>query len=656
MLKYRFILLLMPFLAVAQETDSLLNALKQAKPDSNKVILLNTIANAFFNQDKSKSQQYTLEALKLARAIRYTRGEAKSINSIGILVQKDGNYDSAIVLQNQALELYKKLSDKKGIAKAYSDIANAEWRKSEFTTALDFQIKALKIYEEIKDQKGEAYCYNMMGIIYKNLKKDSVALQYYLKSATIKKQIGDEKGLASTYQNIANIYKTLVKTDSSFKDKQLRHKDSALKYYSNALVLHRKNGNKTGEGFVISGLGSLMYELKLYTEAKKYFIEGMKIEESFLDSNSLATSYINIGMSCTALRDYKEGEEYLKKGLDILMKLGDQEGVMSAYEMLAYLYQQTGDYKKAMECNLEYFTIRDSIMGLQEKAKIGELQVQYEVEKKDLQLAKDKAEIEAKEKQVFVKNLIIASILVVVVLGSLLIFSVYRRKKIQQQAELAEEMARQRELRNKAVIEAEEKERRRIAQDLHDGVGQILSAAKLNLSNYQSKITAQSQEEKDALKNAVDLIDDSVKEVRAVSHNMMPNTLIKLGLASAVREFITKIGNVPNLKIDLEIVGLDKRLPEQTETVLYRVIQEIVNNIIKHSKANHVGLQLIKHDTEFTVMIEDNGVGFDTAKISEFSGIGLKNIISRVEFLNGTVDFDSTPGHGTNVIIEIPLT
>src|SRR5262249_53141444 len=144
------------------------------------------------------------------------------------------------------------------------------------------------------------------------------------------------------------------------------------------------------------------------------------------------------------------------------------------------------------------------------------------------------------------------------------------------------EIAMQKEMRTKAIIEAEEKERRRIAQDLHDGVGQILSAAKLNLSSFSSKITLKTDEERDALKNAVELIDDSVKEVRAVSHNMMPNTLIKLGLASAVREFITKIGNIPNLKVDLEIVGLDKRLSEQIETVLYRVTQEIVNNIIKH--------------------------------------------------------------------------
>jgi two-component system NarL family sensor kinase len=234
-------------------------------------------------------------------------------------------------------------------------------------------------------------------------------------------------------------------------------------------------------------------------------------------------------------------------------------------------------------------------------------------------------------------------------------FLFYRKKQIEQQAKLDSEIAHQKEIRTKAILEAEEKERRRIAQDLHDGVGQLLSAAKLNLSNLDSKIATQTEEQKLAMQNALSLVDDSVKEVRAVSHNMMPNTLIKLGLASAVREFITKLGNAPTLKVDLEIVGLDTRLDNQIETVLYRVIQEIVNNIIKHAKASQISMQLIRHDTELNIMIEDNGVGFDTNQLDNFEGIGLKGIQTRIEFLNGSVHFDSSIGRGTTVIIDIPL-
>src|SRR5207253_6664015 len=136
--------------------------------------------------------------------------------------------------------------------------------------------------------------------------------------------------------------------------------------------------------------------------------------------------------------------------------------------------------------------------------------------------------------------------------------------------------------------------------------------------------------------------------------NMMPNALLKSGLAKAVRDFINKL-NTQSIRIELEIIGLEERLENTIETVLYRIIQENVSNIIRHSKASHVNLQLIRHENEITVMIEDNGVGFDASKINDFEGIGLKNIQSRVAYLNGTVNFDSVPGRGTTTTIEIPL-
>ncbi len=325
------------------------------------------------------------------------------------------------------------------------------------------------------------------------------------------------------------------------------------------------------------------------------------------------------------------------------------------YGKLAEAYQGKNDVTTCLKYYELYSDYKDSVYNEANVDKMAEMQTKYETEKKDLAIAKQQAELLANEAEKKRQQTFIFSLIGLVVLIVALAYFISSRNKIKAKARMDAEIASQKDLRSKAVIEAEEKERRRIAQDLHDGVGQILSAAKLNLSGLESKIKLENDEQTLLLKNALDLVNDSVKEVRAVSHNMMPNTLIKLGLASAVREFITKIGSVPNLKIDLQIVGLDDRLDNTVETVLYRVIQEVVSNIIKHANANQISMQLIKHDGELTVMIEDNGVGFDKKKIDSFEGIGLKNIISRVEFLNGNVDFDSTPGQGTTVVIEVPL-
>jgi signal transduction histidine kinase len=151
------------------------------------------------------------------------------------------------------------------------------------------------------------------------------------------------------------------------------------------------------------------------------------------------------------------------------------------------------------------------------------------------------------------------------------------------------------------------------------------------------------------------MIDDAAREIRTVSHDLMPNALLIQGLVSAVREFVNRLSLTGKVKVSLDVANLDERLPQLTETVLYRVLQELVGNVVKHSEATHVQVQLIRNEKELTMMVEDDGKGFDTAKIADYKGIGLKNIISRIDFLNGKVNFDSSPNSGTTVIVEVPL-
>ncbi len=213
---------------------------------------------------------------------------------------------------------------------------------------------------------------------------------------------------------------------------------------------------------------------------------------------------------------------------------------------------------------------------------------------------------------------------------------------------------KQQELATTAIIAAEENERKRIAADLHDGVGQIMSAAKMNLSAFENELPFRDEKQKISFEKIIDLVDESCKEIRSVSHQMMPNALLKSGLGSAIKEFIDKLDN-RILKVNLHTEGLNERLESNVETILYRIIQECVNNVIKHSEANTLDISLIKDADGLSATIEDNGKGFDTKSKDHIEGIGLKNIYSRVSFLKGTVDFDSSPGNGTLVAIHIPL-
>ena len=176
----------------------------------------------------------------------------------------------------------------------------------------------------------------------------------------------------------------------------------------------------------------------------------------------------------------------------------------------------------------------------------------------------------------------------------------------------------------------------------------------MNLSAIESDINFGSPEQKIAYDRVVALVDESCREVRVVSHNMMPNVLLKAGLASAVREFLDKIDSRV-IKVNLYTEGLDNRIDTNIETVLYRVIQECVNNVIKHAKATHLDISMIRDEDGISATIEDNGTGFDTSDASKFNGIGLKNIHTRISYLKGTVEWNSEPGKGTLVAIHVPL-
>ena len=215
-------------------------------------------------------------------------------------------------------------------------------------------------------------------------------------------------------------------------------------------------------------------------------------------------------------------------------------------------------------------------------------------------------------------------------------------------------MLHQQEISSKAVIEAEENERRRIAAELHDGVGQMMSAAKMNLSAFEQELVFNDPGQRKNFENVIGLVDESCKEIRNVSHQMMPDALLKSGLISAVKEFLSKI-DTRVLKVTLHTEGLNKRLEGNIETMLYRVIQECVNNVLKHSEADHMDISIFSDKEGIAATIEDNGKGFDVNAQRNTEGLGLKNIASRIAYLKGTVDYTGTQGKGTVVAIHIPV-
>jgi two-component system NarL family sensor kinase len=199
----------------------------------------------------------------------------------------------------------------------------------------------------------------------------------------------------------------------------------------------------------------------------------------------------------------------------------------------------------------------------------------------------------------------------------------------------------------KAVIASQEEERKRFAADLHDGLGQMISALRLSLSH--EKVDA------NALSHALGVLNDMNIEIRNIAFNLMPQVLMKSGLEEALKEFALRINRAGSVSVSVQTFDLDNDMPAEHRIALYRICQEWVNNVIKYSGGNHISIQLVKHPQELVLTIEDNGRGFDPNSLLESQGNGWKNINSRLHMIKGSIEIDTQKDRqGTTLIISVP--
>lgn len=206
-----------------------------------------------------------------------------------------------------------------------------------------------------------------------------------------------------------------------------------------------------------------------------------------------------------------------------------------------------------------------------------------------------------------------------------------------------------------AIVKSQEDERKRFSEDMHDGLGQMISSLNLNLKSLESVKSTQTEKRLDIFQTSRAIIEDMYAELKNICFNLMPHTLISAGVAEALRESAARINKSEKLYIEVLIHGLDERLLQVQETSIYRISQEWVNNIIKYADAKKITLQITKDDEEITLMIEDDGMGFDPSLLEVGNGNGWKNICSRANLIKATVFIDSESNkRGSTFILNIP--
>jgi len=384
-----------------------------------------------------------------------------------------------------------------------------------------------------------------------------------------------------------------------------------------------------------------------YTKSYDHFMKCLQYDSVLGNYKQVSDTYLNLGTLFKLQHKYAEAISYLNQSIELAKGIQYKEAVYQSYKLMSEIYQQNSQNDLSIDYLNKAYAVKDSIININSENKIAELETVYQTKRKENQLSLQDAQITK-------KNYLLAGLAALIVLITLLGTTFYRKQQIKNKMQLQSELMVQQNMATSAVLAAEENERQRIAADLHDGVGQMMSAAKMNLSAFESSIHFDNDHQKQHFDKVIRMIDDGCREIRSISHQMMPNALLKSNLSGAVKDFIEKI-NHPVLKIHFHTEGELNQLDKNTESVLYRIIQECVNNVIKHAEATLLDIAIIQDTDGISVSIEDNGKGFNIKNKSAVDGIGLNNIRSRVNFLKGTVDFDSATGKGTLVAIHIPV-
>lgn len=581
------------------------------------------------------AQQSLIDSLK--NAIAKSKNDREKINLYSALAQKLTlkNFDEGLEIAKQGAWLATRIKDSGALGGFQEEIGNAYYLKGNYDSAASYFYRSLDLLKKLGIQSRIAAVLNDIGRLYRKTRDLDRALQIYDEAFDIYKKAGDDEGMATILNESGVVFE--YKQDYT----------EAINRYKRSLAVREKMNDTIGIAYSLNFIGGAFTQQKKFTDAEKNLVQSLVLRKKINDSFSMALSYSDLGymyaeqnLADKALEQYK-----LSNQIAIPMKFADL--LLSNYKQLANIAEKKGDFAASLSYYRKQTDLKDSIYSGEKMKQIEQLNAKYQSEKKEQQLELQKAEIAR-------KNYLLWGILGAAALLILAGFNFYRKKQLQHKMNLQAEVMKQQDLATRAIINAEENERKRIAADLHDGVGQMMSAAKMNLSAFENEITFKDHAQKLSFDNLIGLVDESCKEIRSVSHQMMPNALLKSGLASAVKEFIDKIDN-RIIKINLHTEGLSERLDTNTETVLYRVIQECVNNVIKHSGAGQLDISLIKDTDGIAATVEDNGRGFDITDNQKFEGIGLKNIRSRVEFLKGNVDFDSSPGKGTLVAIHVPV-
>lgn len=544
----------------------------------------------------------------------FTNNEDDSTQIYALISQahKENELHRSLTLIEQALAIARKGKYLPEIISALHHAGLINSKQANYQTALALLYEALEL-AEASNLEAEADLLLNIGIVYDKIADFNNALDCYEKALTIYKKQKDSLKMASIYNNVGLVY--FAKEEPKI----------ALNYFKKSVAIKTKLGQPSYR-YNYANYGRIYQHLKNYDSAKYYFSKALSITPFKSDS---AEIFGFLGHHYFDKKEYKESIDHFKRSIMLATQLGMKDLIETNASLVSQCYVALGEYQDAYNYAVLQKQYADSLYFQNNQKKIAQIEGQYR-----------RAEL---ERLIERKNAVIyisagASIFIGITLSLIKIFSLKRKKAKDQLREKTAELLGQ------------ERERKRISEDLHDGLGGALAGVKLSLLSLDENTILN-----DKINRIAQKLDEISREVRTIAHNLAPPDFKKYTLTQLLENYLLQFQNNSILALHCEFFPEDELnlLPVNIQSALYRILQELLTNIYKHAKATEVDIQLIKHSGYINLIVEDNGKGFSLE--SKQFGIGLKNVKSRVEVLKGKLDIDTHHDRGTVINIDLKL-
>ncbi len=641
--------------------DSLMQLLQHTTSYDTKLEVLGQLSDEYSYTDSTTSLEYAYQMKKLAEEKKDERGRAFAYYRMAGAYLEAYKFEKAKELYKLTAEILEKDTSYSGqstLGKVWFNYGLVYQREGDLHTHLEYLIeKTIPINERLKDTLNLGKNYHNIGLIFKNIKEYEKALHYFQKSSLMLENYAHVPELKD---NLIKIVETML-----YLDVEDNLRDSAFSILQRARVLLDQYPDMMSEVLYLQAMG-MCYEYfdQSLTQADSYYEKASELAEkgkmiSMLNGLTLRRFYI------------KDKQENYTAGLKLLEKnyysyseyLTPRDQLLHIRHMMR-MQENLGNTMAALELHKKYNTLSDSVHASEMSLKMQELEQKYAAKEKETQIIKlnqvaQEQQIQIERNRQWVYLLIVAMLFLV---GFFFARQNINRKKNQiakQQAELLEQriekMKQEQHISHfAAVLEGQEQERKRLAIDLHDGLGGALSGIRLKLSRVIRDGTTQSVNgDNGTLKSIAGELDHSINDLRHIARNMMPESLLKYGLIEAIKDFCRSM-ETEKTSISFQAFDVEEnRMSQAVQIMVFRIFQELITNTIKHAKAGNILAQFLQQQNTVSITVEDDGVGFDTG--ARFEGIGLTTLKNRVSFLGGKLDMHSEKGIGTTTNIEFDI-